>query len=269
MGNWAAQLAPGESYRWPMWINFWFSAIALIACFFFLPETSPGTILHWRASRIRMKSGDDRYHTKGEVGVAKRTTGAWMERLFVKPITLNFKEPIVLVLNSYLALVYALLFAALESFRIVYVDIYGFTPGQESLTFIAPFVGFVLSQAIYFAWYQKYQEPEFEQGTMKPERRLLPAFCAAFTIPIGLFWFGWSAQAKVHPAMPIIGGKPIYLCAPRWTQLILVPTTGAFLGPSTLCLFAATLNYLPDAYPEVASTVLAGKLLEQLVAHRR
>lgn len=216
-----------------------------------------------------MKSGDDRYHTKGEVGVAKRTTGAWMERLFVKPITLNFKEPIVLVLNSYLALVYALLFAALESFRIVYVDIYGFTPGQEGLTFIAPFVGFVLSQAIYFAWYQKYQEPEFEQGTMKPERRLLPAFCAAFTIPIGLFWFGWSAQAKVHPAMPIIGGKSIYLCAPRWTQLTLVSTTGAFLGPSTLCLFAATLNYLPDAYPEVASTVLAGKLLEQLVAHRR
>merc|ERR1712087_955261 len=51
-------------------------------------------------------------------------------------------------------------------------------------------------------------------------------------------WFGWSAKAEVHYIVPIIGTA--------WVSI------GAFL------LFNSVLNYLPDAYPEVAASVLAG-----------
>ena len=210
VGNWVAQLAPGQSFRWPVWVLLFFSSVGLLVCFIALPETSPTTILHWRAKRLRARTGDPNYHTLAERAVSESSVSAWSRRIFVKPLTLNFQEPIVLVLNCYLALGYSLLFAQLETYRFVFSGIYGFSSGQEGLTFLACYVGFVIAQIFYFLWYWKYQEPEFDaEGKIAPERRLLPAFCAAFTIPIGLFWFGWSSEARVHVAMPIIGGEEL------------------------------------------------------------
>jgi hypothetical protein len=40
---------------------------------------------------------------------------------------------------------------------------------------------------------------------MKPEYRLPPMIPGAFFIPIGLFWYGWSANEGVHYIVPIIG----------------------------------------------------------------
>lgn len=59
-----------------------------------------------------------------------------------------------------------------------------------------------------------------------------------FFIPICLFWFGWTSRADIHWIVPIIGSSFF--------------TAGAFL------LFNSILNYLPDAYPEYAASVLAG-----------
>lgn len=91
-----------------------------------------------------------------------------------------------------------------------------------------------------FFWYlHKYLEPRFdENGELTPELRLIPSFFGAFCIPICLFWFGWSARPDIHWIMPIIGSA--------WFSV------GAFL------LFNSVLNYLPDAYPEHAASVLAG-----------
>lgn len=35
--------------------------------------------------------------------------------------------------------------------------------------------------------------------------RIPALFFGSFFVPIGLFWYGWSAQAKIHWIMPIIG----------------------------------------------------------------
>ena len=83
------------------------------------------------------------------------------------------------------------------------------------------------------------QEPQFnDQGDIKPEKRLPPAFVGAFCIPICMFWFGWTSREDVHWIVPIIGSS--FFCS------------GAFL------LFNSVLNYLGDAYPKYAATVLAG-----------
>lgn len=54
----------------------------------------------------------------------------------------------------------------------------------------------------------------------------------------GLFWFGWSARPSIHWIMPIIGS--------------------AFFSAGSILLFNSVLNYLPDAYPDYAASVLAG-----------
>jgi DHA1 family multidrug resistance protein-like MFS transporter len=110
----------------------------------------------------------------------------------VRPFSLSFTEPIIFLMNLYIALIYALLYCWFESFAIVFVGIYGFNLGEEGLSFVGILVGgFVVFPL--FCLYLKYvQEPKFdENGNIKPEERLPPAFVGAFCIPICMFWFGW------------------------------------------------------------------------------
>lgn len=36
-------------------------------------------------------------------------------------------------------------------------------------------------------------------------------FVGSVLVPIGLFWYGWSAEARLHWIMPIIGSA-IFVC---------------------------------------------------------
>lgn len=184
-------------------------------------------------------TANDRFTTEAEQAFKDMTAKNLLRRILVNPLVLNFQEPIVLVLNLYMALIYALLFAALESFKLIYVGIYGFSSGEEGLTFIAVLLSFEVGVAFYFLFLFYYHEGKFDaHGKLPPEQRLIPAFVTAFTLPIGLFWYGWSAHTSIHWIMPVIGGS--------------------FLGIASCGVFASILNYLPEAYPSVASTVLAG-----------
>ncbi len=74
---------------------------------------------------------------------------------------------------------------------------------------------------------RKVVEPKFNgNGEIKPEYRLPAACFGSFTIPICLFWFGWSARPDIHWIMPIIGS--------------------AWFSVGTFLLFNSVLNYLPD-----------------------
>lgn len=44
-----------------------------------------------------------------------------------------------------------------------------------------------------------------KHGDASPEVRLEGLIPAAVCIPIGLFWYGWSAEKQIHWIMPIIG----------------------------------------------------------------
>ena len=125
---------------------------------------------------------------------------------FVRPITLNFTEPMVFLLNLYIALIYGLLYIWFESFPIVFTGIYGFSLGLQGLAFLGILVGVFLVLPP-FAWYfRRVIEPKFDaHGELTPEWRLPPACVGAFAIPICLFWFGWASRPDVHWVVPIIG----------------------------------------------------------------
>lgn len=146
----------------------------------------------------------------------------------VRPITLNFTEPMVFLLNLYIALIYGLLYIWFESFPIVFVDIYGFNLGEEGLAFIGILVGAVVVIPPFFLYLYYVQEPQFnENGELKPEKRLPPACVGGFAIVICLFFFGWTSRASIPWIVPIIGS--------------------AFFSVGSFLLFNAVLNYLGDA----------------------
>jgi len=111
--------------------------------------------------------------------------------VLVRPFSLQFLEPIIFLLNLYIALIYGLLYVWFESFAIVFIQIYHFNLGEEGLSFVGILVGAFVVVPPFFAYLYYIQEPQFnEKGEIKPEKRLPPACVGAFAIPICMFWFG-------------------------------------------------------------------------------
>ena len=217
----------------------WLSGFALVILFFLLPETSSANILYRRTRRLRKLTGNDKLICEPEL-IGETMTGAEIvQMVLVRPFTLGFLEPICFALNMYIALIYGLLYIWFESFPIVFVEIYGFSLGTEGLAFLGILIGVFVVLPPFIWYFHKYTEPKFnDKGELQPEERLPPAFVGAFAIPICLFWFGWSSRESVHWIVPVIGTA--------WFSV------GAFL------LFNCVLNYLGDAYPKYAASVLAG-----------
>jgi len=236
VGGFAAQ---ANGWQWPIWELLWLSGAALIAMVLFLPETSSANILYRRTRRLRKLTGRMELKSEGELVSEQMSVKDIVLMTLVRPFQLTFTEPILFLLNLYIALVYGLLYIWFESFAIVFIGIYGFNLGEEGLSFVGILVGGLVVIGPFCLYLKYIQEPQFnENGELKPEKRLPPAFVGAFCIPICLFWFGWTSRASVHWIVPIIGSSFF--------------TVGAFL------LFNSVLNYLGDAYPEYAASVLAG-----------
>ena len=119
----------------------------------------------------------------------------------------------------------------------MFVNIYHFNLGEEGLAYLGILIGAFAIIPPFFLYLYKRLEPQFDDnGNLQPEKRLPPACVGGFFIPICLFWFGWSSRADVHWIVPIIGSS--------------------FFSCGAVLLFNSVLNYLPDAYPNDAASVL-------------
>lgn len=235
IGGFAAQ---AKGWRWTIWELMWLSGFTLLLLICFFPETSSANILHRRAQRLRKLTGNP--NLKCEFDIAAEGTSLSKNILFTvgRAFSLTFQEPILFVLNLYIALVYGVLYVWFESFDIVFAGIYHFDLGEEGLSFLGLFVGALVAILPYLCYYRRYIEPRIERGELKPEDWLPPAFGGAFCVPICLFWFGWTARENVHWILPIIGS--------------------GFFTVGIILVFNPVLNYLGDAYAPYAASVFAG-----------
>ena len=235
VGGFAAE---AKGWTWTIWELMWLSGFSLVLFIFLLPETSSSNILYRRARRLRVLTGNESLRSESELE-AENMTGKEVAMIaLVRPFTLNFTEPMVFLLNLYIALIYGLLYIWFESFPIVFTGIYGFSLGLNGVSFVGILIGAFGVIPPFFWYLHRYTEPQFnENGELKPEKRLPPACVGGFFIPICLFWFGWSA-GNTHWIMPIIGT--------------------VWFAVGTFLLFNSVLNYLGDAYPDYAASVLAG-----------
>jgi MFS transporter, DHA1 family, multidrug resistance protein len=235
LGGFAAQ---ANGWEWPIWILMWLSGGTLIVLFFLMPETSSANILYRRTQRLRKQTGNTKLKCEPEL-IGESMTGKDIALMvLIRPFTLTFTEPICFFLNLYIALIYALMYMWFESFPIVFLGIYHFTPGTLGLAFLGILFGVLFVLPLFCVWFQRYVEPEFdERGVIQPEKRLPASFVGAFCIPICLFWFGWASRESVHWVVPIIGTS--------------------FFGIGAFLMFMSVLSYLSDAYPMYIASVLA------------
>ncbi|PIL37274.1 MFS general substrate transporter [Ganoderma sinense ZZ0214-1] len=172
-----------------------------------------------------------------------------LHRLWVdmtRPFILLTRSIICFLLSAYMALMYGIYYLMFAVFPDVFTGIYGFSIGIGGLAYIGLGVGFVsatlasvyLSDGVYNRLVKKH-------GKGKPEFRIPVLVFGSFFVPVGVFWYGWSVQARIHWIMPIIG-------------------TGIF-GFGMMTTFLPIQLYLVDTFTFAASALAAASVFRSML----
>ncbi|CZR65904.1 uncharacterized protein PAC_15804 [Phialocephala subalpina] len=206
-GGWIIQ-SSSLSWQWVDWITLLISGIAFIIAFLFLPGAFSPILLQWKAVSLRKATGDARFKSSLEL---QDPLTPRLKTNISSLIIFFTREPIVILLGFYLALIYVLVFTFLWGFANLFVDTYGFSQGLKGTAFLAIAVGVLLNTTtmpffrhIYLNHLraEKKEHSESSQSTdqeptIAPEIRLLPAMFCAPLFPISLFWRGWTNYASI------------------------------------------------------------------------
>ncbi|KAL1725148.1 major facilitator superfamily domain-containing protein, partial [Schizophyllum commune] len=122
-----------------------------------------------------------------------------------RPIMLLFGDVICFLLSLYMAFVYGIFYLMFATFSAFFSKTYGFKAGVGGLVYIgigigslvAVIIGAKVGDRIYWGLSAKYNN-----GVGKPEYRVPSLILGSMVIPIGLFWYGWSAEAATDRSYP-------------------------------------------------------------------
>lgn len=169
-----------------------------------MKESSAYTILERKTKRLCKDSGNLKLKSKLDSG---KTPAEMFAFSIVRPIKMLILSPIVLLLSTYAATVYGYMYLCFTTFPGIFEQQYGFSSGSSGLSYLGIGVGSFVGLAIAGATSDRTVKSMAAKngGTPKPEYRLPLLVVGALLVPGGLFWYGWSAEAKAHYIVPIIG----------------------------------------------------------------
>ena len=232
----------GESAGW-RWVEGLLAALSgflTILTFVFLPETNASCLLRKRASRLQKITGRV-YQSKMD---DKRTKPLQaFKGALTLPWVFLFKEPIVLLLSLYTAIVYGILYLFFAAYPIIFQIVRGWSEGKSGLAFLGILVGILMAETYTFPMFIRYKKKFLAAAPdiLPPEARLPDSFLGAIALPVGLFWFAWTSVPQIHWMSPVAAGVPF--------------------GFGMVSVFIPVFNYLIDTYTVFASSVLAANLL--------
>jgi len=231
-------------WPWLFWILLIICGVAVTLAFFFLKETYSPVLLANRKQHLESTEGG-KYYFDGEDDRPLQTK---LGQSILRPMRILFTQPIVLVMASYQALIFATTYSLYTQFEPIYGKGYGFSTLQVGFVYLGPGIGFLVSvwflvpriDSIYNALTKK------NNGVAKPEFRLPLANIGAILTPVTLLWFAWTVQYHVH-----------------WSASI----AATFLyGIGQVTIFNSVQNYYIDAFEKyAASAIAAGALFRSLI----
>ncbi|KAF2795314.1 major facilitator superfamily transporter, partial [Melanomma pulvis-pyrius CBS 109.77] len=192
------------NWRWLFYVLSIFDTFILILFIFFLPETHAQTILSRKAAALRKETGEA-YYTPENL-VSPRIT----ERLkvgLVRPFRLLFTQPVIQVVALILAIQFGLLYIVHSTFATLWTTRYKQTPAMSGLHYIAIVIGCTIGSVVGGwatdrVWARLKKKHE---GWTRPENRVPLIVPGAIMMPIGLLWYGWAAEQKLHWIVPDVG----------------------------------------------------------------
>ncbi|KAH7130743.1 major facilitator superfamily domain-containing protein [Dendryphion nanum] len=229
-----------EGWRWVEGMMAIFSGVVFFMGVLMVPETYPPVLLRKRAQALSKKTGKV-YLSRGDIDQGKTSLGEAFATGLQRPWILLFREPIVLFLSLYMAIIYGTLYMLFGAYPIVYRLGRGWNEGISGLPFIGVAIGMIAALA-YTIFYdnKRYLKcvANSPTGFAAPEDRLPQAIVGGIVLPIGLFWFAWTNSPSLPWAASVSAGIPF--------------------GFGMVLIFLSIMNYLIDAYTIFAASVLAG-----------
>ena len=198
-------IAQYSTWRWSFWATSIVDVFVQVVGLFYLQETYGPKVLKNKAKRLRKETGNQDLYT--EFDDAETTLIMKLQRSFSRPFILMGTQPIVQVLGLYMAYLYGVIYLVLGSFAPLWTEVYHEQPGIGGLNYISlglgPFLGAQVAVLLNDRIYKYLKERYHEDG--RPEFRLPLMLIGCVLVPVGLLWYGWSAEAKLHWIMVDIG----------------------------------------------------------------
>lgn len=194
-------------WQWTYYVMLIWACILWLLIYFFAPETYHPIKLRAKAEQLRKQTGDKRY--KAPMENISRLGPRAIGIALLRPFQLLFYEPMCLCLDIYSAILLGILYLFFTAFRLVFSETYGMNLWQSGMSFLGIIVGMVIAAASSPIWarirHHLIETNEKGAGESEPEYRLPPAILGGVLIPVGLFWFAWTAYSNIHWIVPIIG----------------------------------------------------------------
>ncbi|KAK1525828.1 uncharacterized protein CCOS01_08246 [Colletotrichum costaricense] len=237
----AGYISQDLGWRWIFWVTAIPSGAFTLICFLCLRETYPPRLLHQRAVALRKAHPESTFVAPGEKSALSPST--LLLNALVRPVKMFFLSPIVLVLSTILALAYGYMYILLTTFTPVFTSEYGFSLGTVGLVYLGLGVGFsvgAICNAI-FNDRMANRRTARNDGHREPEFRLPIMARSILLTPLGLFFYGWTAQYHLHWILPIIGS--------------------ALLGAGLILIMMPLHTYLIDAFTKYAASAIAASTI--------
>ncbi|CAI7592296.1 unnamed protein product [Penicillium bialowiezense] len=226
---------PTLGWRWLEWIMLILGGAVLCVVMIFQPETYGNLILSWKAKALRQQTGNDRYKSPMEIN--SQTFGQRLRVSIYRPFAMFYSELIIILLSLYLTIMYIVLFTFLEGYTYVFGEAYGISQGLTSVCWAGMLVGVLLVGfliPVVYSWTAK----EYKKtSVIAPEMRLWYAMLGgAPSVPISLFWMGWTSYSSIS----------------IWSPLI----ASVAFGYGITTIFVISYMYLIDSYDIYAASAL-------------
>ncbi|KAK2593450.1 hypothetical protein QQS21_008823 [Conoideocrella luteorostrata] len=211
-----------KDWRWTEWTIIFFSIFCMIQLPFLRETFNP--ILKRRLAKSRG------YQLPPKVPLSSKLS-LFVRVALIRPIHMLFAEPIVTFLCLYISVNFGVLFSFFAGVPYTFGLVYHFSLEQSGLVFLSIAIGCLAGFAtictcdvlVYrkkLALYPPLKTP--------PEHRLYPAMIGSLGLPVGLFWYAWTARSDISWASPAVAMIPF-----SW---------------GNLCVFVSSMQYISDTY---------------------
>jgi MFS family permease len=186
-----------------------------------LRETYAPILLHRKMVRLQKSASPNTTTYTTPFAGSSVPTSILFKRAIVRPMKMLIFSPSILILSVYVAVTYGYLYFIYSTITFVFEKQYHFSPGTVGLSFMGIGTGMTLGLITFGIFSDKLMKERADKaaasaassaegnvetaGELKPEYRLYLMIPTSFAVPIGLFWYGWSAEKRVHWIMSMIG----------------------------------------------------------------
>ncbi|KAI9650700.1 hypothetical protein NHQ30_000722 [Ciborinia camelliae] len=204
-------LTQSAGWRWAFWFSAITGGVFEIAFFFVFRETYAPKILRNKAQKLRKETGNMNYHSRFDFDT--RAPGIKILRDgLVRPVSMFFSSPSVFILSIQVSIAYGYMYILFTTLTPVFEQTYGFSQGAAGLSFIGLSMGMVLGVAVCALTLDRLLKKfTNKSGVFRPEIRLVPMAVGGALFPLGLFFYGWTAQYHVFYVVPMIGTATVGL----------------------------------------------------------